>query len=298
VKILLIVSPSSGGGRAAKAMPAVIRALRANGWQVSTHVTQDLDDAETIAGQASADTVVAALGGDGLLSRVAAGTRTSQTVFAPLQGGRGNDFCAKLGTPADPVAAAAALVGATEHLVDCADLFGHDLFGHELDGRTVLGVVSCGFDSEATRRANATKLFRGHLVYAWAGLRTLATWHPAAFTVTVDGAARAFRGYSVAVGNSGRYGGGMKVAPDALMADGLLDIVTIGDASKRLFFSTLPKLFAGTHVDGAIVQAQQGREITLDAENPAEVYADGEPAGTVPCTIRVVPAALRVLGGY
>jgi len=167
-----------------------------------------------------------------------------------------------------------------------------------LDGRTVLGVVSCGFDSEATRRANATKLFRGHLVYAWAGLRTLATWHPAAFTVTVDGAARAFRGYSVAVGNSGRYGGGMKVAPDALVDDGLLDIVTIGDASKRLFFSTLPKLFAGTHVDGAIVQAQQGREITLDAENPAEVYADGEPAGTVPCTIRVVPEALRVLGGY
>jgi len=292
MRLLLVVSPSSGGGRAAQAMPAVVRALRATGWEVNPHLTHDLDDAERVAAQAPADTVVAALGGDGLLSRVAAGTRTSKAVFAPLPGGRGNDFCAKLGVPREPVAAAAALVGATEHAVDCADLF-----GHELDGRTVLGVISCGFDSEATRRANATKLIRGHLVYAWAALRTLATWKPVELTVTVDGAPRSFRGFTVAVGNSGRYGGGMKVCPDAQMDDGLLDVVTVSHAGRSYFVRQLPKLFAGTHVDGAIVQAQQGREVTLDSASTVELYADGEPAGTVPCTIRVVPAALRVLGG-
>jgi len=293
MRLLLVVSPSSGGGRAARAMPAVVRALRATGWEVNTHLTHDLDDAERVAAQAPADTVVAALGGDGLLSRVAAGTRTSKAVFAPLPGGRGNDFCAKLGVPREPVAAAAALVGATEHAVDCADLF-----GHELDGRTVLGVISCGFDSEATRRANAAKLIRGHLVYAWAALRTLATWKPVELTVTVDGAPRSFRGFTVAVGNSGRYGGGMKVCPDAQMDDGLLDVVTVSHAGRSYFVRQLPKLFAGTHVDGAIVQAQQGREVTLDSASTVELYADGEPAGTVPCTIRVVPAALRVLGGH
>jgi len=293
MRLLLVVSPSSGGGRAARAMPAVVRALRATGWEVNTHLTHDLDDAERVAAQAPADTVVAALGGDGLLSRVAAGTRTSGAVFAPLPGGRGNDFCAKLGIPGEPVAAAAALVGATEHAVDCADLF-----GHESDGRTVLGVISCGFDSEATRRANAAKLIRGHLVYAWAALRTLATWKPVELTVTVDGAPRSFRGFTVAVGNSGRYGGGMKVCPDAQMDDGLLDVVTVSHAGRSYFVRQLPKLFAGTHVDGAIVQAQQGREITLDSASTVELYADGEPAGTVPCTIRVVPAALRVLGGH
>jgi len=293
MRLLLVVSPSSGGGRAAQAMPAVVRALRATGWEVNTHLTHDLDDAERVAAQAPADTVVAALGGDGLLSRVAAGTRTSGAVFAPLPGGRGNDFCAKLGILAEPVAAAAALVGATEHAVDCADLY-----GHELDGRTVLGVISCGFDSEATRRANAAKLIRGHLVYAWAALRTLATWKPVELTVTVDGAPRSFRGFTVAVGNSGRYGGGMKVCPDAQMDDGLLDVVTVSHAGRSYFVRQLPKLFAGTHVDGAIVQAQQGREVTLDSASTVELYADGEPAGTVPCTIRVVPAALRVLGGH
>lgn len=293
MRLLLVVSPSSGGGRAAQAMPAVVRALRATGWEVNTHLTHDLDDAERVAAQAPADTVVAALGGDGLLSRVAAGTRTSKAVFAPLPGGRGNDFCAKLGVPREPAAAAAALVGATEHAVDCADLF-----GHELDGRTVLGVISCGFDSEATRRANAAKLIRGHLVYAWAALRTLATWKPVELTVTVDGAPRSFRGFTVAVGNSGHYGGGMKVCPDAQMDDGLLDVVTVSHAGRSYFVRQLPKLFAGTHVDGAIVQAQQGREVTLDSASTVELYADGEPAGTVPCIIRVVPAALRVLGGH
>ncbi|MGZ4542479.1 MAG: diacylglycerol/lipid kinase family protein [Mycobacteriaceae bacterium] len=288
MKLLLVVSPSSGGGRARKAMPAVLRALRATGWDVDTHITRDLDDAEHAAAQVDPDTVVAALGGDGCLSRVAAGTRTSGAVFAPLPGGRGNDYCATLGIPSDPVAAAAALSGATERLLDVA----------ELDGRTVLGVISCGFDSEATRRANSAKFIRGHLVYAWAALRTLATWTPIEITVTVDGATRSFRGYTVAVGNSGRYGGGMKIAPEARMDDGLLDVVTVAHSSRLRFLSALPKLFTGTHVDGELVQVQLGREITLVAERSIELYADGELAGTGSCTIRVVPAALRVLGGH
>lgn len=266
-------------------MPAVLGALQANGWEVSTHLTRDLDDAEAVTAQASSDTVVAALGGDGCLSRVAAGTRTSGAVFAPLPGGRGNDFCAALGVPRDPVAAAAALTGARERWVDVA----------ELDGKTVLGVISCGFDSEATRRANSARLVRGHLVYAWAALRTLATWKPVELTVTIDGDARSFRGYTVAVGNSGRYGGGMKIAPDARMDDGLLDVVTVGHASRRRFLRQLPKLFTGTHVDGEVVQASRGREITLVAHTPVEIYADGELAGADSCTIRVAPNALRVL---
>ncbi|WP_164860544.1 diacylglycerol kinase family protein [Rhodococcus sp. X156] len=287
MNVLLLVSPSSGGGRAAAAMPAVQRALAANGWQVRTHLTRDLDDAEQVAAAAEPGTVVAALGGDGLLSRAAAGTRVSGTVLAPLPGGRGNDFCAALGVPRDPAVAAAALLGAVERAVDVA----------ELDGRTVLGVISCGFDSEATRRANATTVVRGQLVYAWAALRTLATWVPAELTVTVDGTARSFRGYTVAVGSSGRYGGGMKIAPDARMDDGLLDVVTVSHAGRWHFVSNLPKLFSGTHVDGDVVQVQLGRQVHLTAVTPIELYADGEPAGWVPCTVRVAPGALRVLGG-
>ncbi len=287
MRVLLIVSPSSGGGRAAKAMPAVVRALLATGWQVQTHVSQSLDDAGQAAAQADSGVVVAALGGDGLMGGVAAGARRAQALFAPLPGGRGNDYCAALGISRDPVAAAAALVGANERALDVA----------ELDGRTVLGVINCGFDSEATGRANAARFVRGHLVYAWAALRTLATWQPVELTVTMDGDAWSFRGYTVAVGNSGRYGGGMKIAPDARMDDGLLDVVTVSHASRRRFVSALPKLFTGTHVDGEIVQVQRGREIALAAARPVEVYADGEYAGTVPCTISVVPGALRVLGG-
>ena len=79
--------------------------------------------------------------------------------------------------------------------------------------------------------ANSTRLKLGRPVYLYGTLRALAAWKPARWKVTVDGDAHEFTGYSVAVANSGVFGGGMHLAPDAQLDDGILDVVLIAEAS-------------------------------------------------------------------
>ncbi len=127
----------------------------------------------------------------------------------------------------------------------------------EVAGRTFVGIASCGFDSVANRIANETRLVRGNLVYAYGALRALLRWQPATFEVTLDdGRRHTVTGYTVAAANSGAYGGGMMMAPDASLQDGLLDIVLIGDLPRRRFLALLPTVFDGEHVRQANVEVR------------------------------------------
>jgi YegS/Rv2252/BmrU family lipid kinase len=165
----------------------------------------------------------------------------------------------------------------------------------EVNGRRFLCIASTGFDSDANRRANQTRLVRGNLVYAYAAFRTLATWRPADFTVTIDGKVHEHRGYSVAVANSKAFGGGMLIAPDAKLDDGLFDVILTGEESKLSFVRNLPKVFKGTHVELDVITVLRGAEVEISASRPFEIYADGEHIADLPAKLRPLPRALRVI---
>src|SRR5690349_18511150 len=145
-----------------------------------------------------------AMGGDGLTGAVAHELRGSESPLGIVPGGRGNDFARKLGIPTDPAAAVAVIAAGSTRTVDVA----------QADGRTYLGIASAGFDSDVQVIANDTRLNLGNAVYLYGTLRALRTWKAAEWTVTLDGEERSFRGYSVAVANSGMFGGGMRLVPD------------------------------------------------------------------------------------
>ena len=194
------------------------------------------------------------MGGDGLLGALAGELRHTDGVLAVLPGGRGNDFARKLGLGNDPVAACDVLALGREQRLDVADI----------NGRAYLGIASSGLDSDAGDLANATRLRAklGQLVYVYATLRAVRAWRPARWEVVIDGEPRSFNGYSVAVCNSGVFGGGMFLAPDAKLDDGMLDVVMIGDIPKRKYLASLPKVFTGAHVREPgveLVRAQRGR---------------------------------------
>jgi YegS/Rv2252/BmrU family lipid kinase len=217
---------------------------------------------------------------------VAGALRHSDGVLGVLPGGRGNDLARVLGISSDPVAAVAVIAGGVTKMMDLG----------EAGGRTFIGIASCGFDSEANRIANETKVVRGNLVYAYGALRALSAWKPARFTIRIDGGEpRAFTGYTVAAANSKAYGGGMFMAPDASLEDGLLDVVMVGDAPKRRFLRLLPTVFKGEHVREPNVEVQRGKEIEIAADRPFTVYADGDPIAELPVTVRALPAAVRVI---
>jgi YegS/Rv2252/BmrU family lipid kinase len=282
----LIVNPSAGGGRAAKLLPQVESALRARGLAFRVDRTHSLPHANELARAAvGAGETAVAMGGDGLIGAVAGELRGSDSALGVIPGGRGNDFARKLGIGPDIERACDVLANGSERVVDVADV----------GGRTYLGIASAGFDSDVQVIANATKLPLGELVYLYATLRALRGWRSAHWEVVVDGQAHGFDGYSVAVANSGVFGGGMYLVPDAALDDGLLDVVLTATAPKHRFLANLPRVFKGTHVKEPNLTFLRGREIAFHADRPFAAYADGDPIADLPVTVRVVPAALRVL---
>ena len=283
--VLLIVNPSAGRGRAARLLPRVVAALRDLGLPHRVVATRDLAHAQAL-GRETLDTgeVAATLGGDGLARAVAEAVRGAG-VLAVLPGGRGNDFARTLGLAKDPVRAAGVLRDGRERVVDVA----------EVDGATALGIASAGIDSDVQAITSTTRLPLGDLVYAYGAVRALATWRPAEWEVTLDGEVRAFRGFAVAVANTGVYGGGMRLAPAARVDDGVLDVVLLEDRPKHRFLVNLLRVFSGTHVNEPGVHVVRAREARFRADRPFTVYADGEAVAELPATVRVVPGALRVL---
>jgi diacylglycerol kinase family enzyme len=102
-------------------------------------------------------------------------------------------------------------------------------------------------------------------------------------------------GYSVAAANSKQFGGGMRLAPNASLTDGLLDVVIIEDMSKPRFLRLAPTVFSGRHLRYPEVLVLRGREIQISATEPFTLYADGEPLAELPVTVRALPRAVRVI---
>ncbi len=143
--------------------------------------------------------------------------------------------------------------------------------------------------------ANEAKWIKGNLVYAYAALRALVAWKPATFTLTIDGERKQATGFSVGACNSKAYGGGMYVAPDAEIDDGLLDIEASGDVGKLTFLRGLGKIFKGEHREILQVQTWRGTEVRIEADRPFAVYADGDHIADLPATVSLLPRALRVI---
>jgi YegS/Rv2252/BmrU family lipid kinase len=285
-RYLLLVNPSAGGGRAARLLPEVEARMRARGLEHSTVATESVEHGRHEAVTAAeSGHVVAVMSGDGMIGQVGGALAGTAGTLAIIPGGRGNDLARVLGISTDVGAAVDLLADGAIREIDVG----------EVNGSRFLGIASCGFDSDANRIANETKLVKGNLVYLYAALRALVAWKPARFTLGLDGTRRTFSGYSVAAANSKAFGGGMFIAPDAELDDGLLDIVTVADVSKLQALRGMPKVFKGTHIDDENVTVERAAEVTIEADRPFAVYADGDRLADLPATVRLLPRALRVI---
>jgi diacylglycerol kinase family enzyme len=132
-------------------------------------------------------------------------------------------------------------------------------------------------------------------VYLYAALKALLGWKHANFHVVIDGKPHDMRGWSVAVANSKAYGGGMYVAPQAELDDGLLDVVMVSESNKWTFLRDLPKVFKGTHTTNPRVAMLIGNKIEISSDRPFDIYADGDPIGRTPAIVSVSPRSLKVL---
>ena len=289
-----LVNPSSGGGAAPEAVVPVARLLRDAGAAVEVtyspgpHALQGHVTAAVARGE-----VVVSVGGDGMLSSLAGLVSRAGGILGVLPAGRGNDFARMLDLPSTPAEQAAVLLAGQVRSVDLI----------AYDGRLVAGSVYAGVDARAATLVDRTRLLPGSLQYPYAALRSLATYRPGHYRLSVDGDEREVAAATVVVANSAYYGKGMRIAPSAAVADGLLDVVVIEAASRLALMRALPGVYAGSHVDRAEVHLLTGSRVEIRgrARGPIPVGGDGEPLGTLPdldeppALVEVRPGALRVL---
>lgn len=283
---LLLVNPSAGGGRTTKLLDPATRALAESGIVPRIVLTQSIEHGrdEARAAAARGETVIV-MSGDGLIGQVGGELAHTAGTLGIIPGGRGNDLARVLGIPTDVREAAQLIARGDVRMIDVG----------EANGRPFLCIASCGFDSDANRIANESRLVRGPLVYAYAALRALAAWKPATFTLEMEGRTEVITGYSVAAANSKAYGGGMYAAPDAILDDGLLDVGASGNVSKLRFLRGLSQVFKGEHLQTMRVRRWAVPQVTISADRPFTVYADGDPIAELPARVRVLARALRII---
>ncbi len=283
--VSVITNPSAGGGRAAKVLGEVEALLSAKQVDFSVALTRDLPHARELAIEAATKGRTAvAIGGDGLVGAVAAACAEANGVLAIVPGGRGNDLARVLEIPTDVEQALEIALNGREGTMDLG----------EANGRPFCCIASLGFDSDANRIANETRV-PGQLAYLWAAIKALAGWKPANFKLKLDGEAIELEGFSVIAANSKAYGGGMFIAPDADLHDGLVDVVTIEGCSKSRFLVLLPGVFSGKHVGNKEVTVRRGKVLSIEADRPFTVYADGDPLCELPATVKIRPGAVRLM---
>lgn len=293
-----LVNPASGGGAAPEAVVPVARLLREAGATVEVTYSPGPQAMHALVAAAlDRGDVVVSVGGDGMLSSVAGLVSAGRGLLGILPTGRGNDFARMLGLPSTPAEQAELLLSGRTRPVDLIDL----------DGRVVAGSVYSGVDARAADLVDRARWLPRSLQYPYAAVRSLATYRPGRYRLTVDGTDHELTAATVVVANSAYYGRGMRIAPAALVDDGVLDVVVVGAASKRELISALPTVYDGSHVDRPEVLVLTGRRVELRGRlegrggGPIPVGGDGEPLGVLPdldaqpSVVQVLPGALTVL---
>src|SRR5688500_7177329 len=216
-RVLLLVNPAASGGRAREISSIVRAELQLMGTGHSVIESEGLQHARQVAA-----------GGAGAV-------RNTDGAPAVIPGGRGNDFARVLEIPTNPREATRLAIEGSERMLDVATC----------NGEPFVCIASCGFDSDANRIANETQVVKGNLVYLYAAMKALWEWKPARFDLTVDDTTHDFTGYSVAVGNTKAFGGGMIALPDAEPDDGELDLMLVADTPRPRYAALLPTVFKG-----------------------------------------------------
>jgi diacylglycerol kinase (ATP) len=297
-----VVNPSAGRGRTRKLLPRLTDAFARTGLDVDVCVSVDLDDAVRLAREGFDDgRGVVACGGDGTVNALAGLAADHGGVLAIVPTGAGNDFARHLGLdPKRWIDSIPLLAAGQIGTVDLgrAELTGPDTEADDATVRWFTSVANAGFDSEANRWANGVQWASGTTLYVLAVLRTLGTYRPHRFRLTVDGEDHDIEAWLVAIGNTRGYAGGMLITPGADLDDGQLDVCVVGPVSRIGFLRSFPRVFRGTHVSHPAVDMYRGKVVelaSLDHSVPIELYGAGERIGPLPARMEAVSGALQVV---
>jgi diacylglycerol kinase (ATP) len=300
LRLVVAINPTASFGKGKDVGPAVVQTLRALGHDVTSLQEPDFEQLMASAAKAVATKPHAfiVVGGDGMVNlgtNIVAGTKVPLGI---VPSGTGNDMARGLGIPFDNTEAAidvlAEALGRPARVIDAALVHFADADTGAPAERWFACVLSAGFDAIVNERANSMEHPKGPSRYLLALALELIKLKPIQYRLVLDGNEMTTTGALVSVGNNISLGGGMKVTPDALVDDGLLDVLVVQALSRISFLRVFPRVFKGTHVTDPRVAIYRAKKIRIESDGVV-AYADGERIAALPIDIEVVPGALRVL---
>lgn len=290
----LVVNVNSGGGRSGRELPGVARELRRGLPTAEVQVVTSVSwtDAEKLTRSAAASAregdAVIVMGGDGMAHLGLNACANTQATLGIIPAGTGNDFARGIGLPKGMPQAIQAICNGVTRRVDLAHLS-----NEAYPSRYVGAVVSTGYDARVNRATNDISLRFGSLSYGWVALRELVHFSPLQYRMRIDGVKRIQEAMIVAVCNTGMFGGGMRIAPNADPADGQLDVTIVDPVSRTTLLRLLPQMYSGKFAKHPAVHQFRAHEVEI-AGKDLFCMGDGEELGDVPVTVTAAPGVLKV----
>lgn len=264
----MILNPAADRGRAGAREEELRRALQAAGVEASVMCTERPGHATKLAWQAVREgaNLVAAAGGDGTIHEVAQALVGTEAALGILPMGSGNDYIRALGIPKDLPGAVAVLARGRVRTVDVArvaDEFALNSFGMGVEGQIAADYKRMRF-------------LKGELGYLYATILEVVRFRAFRAEVEADGWSFAGRLLSVSVMNGPFAGGGYRLAPQAQLDDGLLDVGLIGNYPRLVRFAVLPKTRDGSYLGLKRVHGKRAQRVVIRSDRPLPVHMDGE----------------------
>jgi diacylglycerol kinase (ATP) len=293
---IVFVNGAAGGNRTRLYLPRIQKLFASSHLNAEFVMTQSAADLEFSARAAIAarHRLLLVMGGDGTFQALVNAAFGTDVLLGVLPSGGGNDFATALGSPSDPSKAAEAILRGKPRYVDLVRV-------RTAEERTRLyaGGGGIGLDAEAARYASGPyRRFPGRFRYIASALRALAGYQPLDLRIDFpasDLAPQEGKALLAAVLNTPTYGAGVRLAPEAALDDGMLNIVMIEDLSKIAVLALLPRLMGSGELRTSRVKRWRARRVRITTDRASMFHGDGEILGATPVEIEVIPCAVRVL---
>ncbi|MBK8009367.1 MAG: diacylglycerol kinase family lipid kinase [Rhizobiales bacterium] len=306
MKTFVVVNPAAAGGRAGKHWPRISRELKSAIGDFDSALTKRPGEASALVRNAIANgaKTVIAVGGDGTINEAVNGLSNTDALppgdvsFGFVMYGTGGDFRRSLDFPKGVSAAIERLKSGRTQVIDLGRLSYTAPNGTKAQ-RWFNNISSFGFSGEVVRAVNAarfSKLLGGKFSFFWNSFIELRKYQGCKVDITIDGKTISENVCTAAICNGRFFGGGMMMAPDAVLDDGNFDVVVVRQDPPLTIFD-MRLLYSGAHLKHPNVSVHRGRKVEARPLSNAPIYLDveGEAPGSLPATFEVVPRALRVL---
>jgi YegS/Rv2252/BmrU family lipid kinase len=302
-KVKIILNPMADMGNAWKTANDVRPMISEYGnadWSGTVYPTHATELAKQ-AGEQGYERVIA-MGGDGTVHEVINGIMQLPAGHRPILGvvpvGSGNDFAHAIGIPLQSDRALACALNGHPSSIDLGVMT--DEHGRKEFFDNTLGI---GFDAVVTIRSHRLPIVRGFLMYLTAVIQTILLNHdPSLMQMETDGRKWEQSNLLLTMCNGPREGGGFTIAPDAKLDDGLLHYAIIRKVSRLMMFRLVPEVMKGTHGKFEQVTLGSCTRMSVKADRPMYIHADGEIYTSFGSNLRnvtfeVLPGALQVVRG-